>query len=312
MREDVARSVFPGQELGFAVAREDSEAGRGHVERDPTLTVLMPVKRFHEAYLREAIASVLRQTSSAWRLIVVTEPAQGATLARLLEDVLADPRISLISNEGRKLAGALNTGMRHATTDFVASLLGDDLWDDDAVAVLGRRIAAHPDADFLHSSRRYIDGEGRAISGVIRGRASVALEDFASGTPVKHLLCWRKDLALSFGGMDESLDLVDDFDFPWCMAEHGARFTAVPECLYVYRDHREAYRLTTHVPQSVQARQLAEVLRKHGLDRTAIRDRVEQARRSYLQQALYASPLDRSIKRLTGADPRRGWRETYG
>jgi glycosyltransferase involved in cell wall biosynthesis len=271
----------------------------------------MPVKRFHEAYLRAAIASVLRQTSPAWRLIVVTERAQAPALAALLEDALADPRVALISNEGRKLAGALNTGMRHATTDFVASLLGDDLWEDEAVEVLARRIARSPAADFLHSSRRYIDDEGRSISGVIRGRASVALEDFASGTPVKHLLCWRKDLALSFGGMDESLDLVDDFDFPWCMAEHGASFAAVPECLYVYRDHRQAYRLTTHVPQSLQARQLAEVLRKHGLDRAAIRDRVEAARRSYLQQALYASPLDRSIKRLTGADPRRVWRETY-
>jgi glycosyltransferase involved in cell wall biosynthesis len=271
----------------------------------------MPVKRFHEAYLREALASVLRQTSSAWRLIVVTEPAQAAALAGLLEDVLADPRTVLISNEGRKLAGALNTGMRHATTEFVASLLGDDLWDDRAVEVLERRIAESSGADFLHSSRRYVDGEGRSISGVIRGRASVTLEDFASGTPVKHLLCWRRDLALSFGGMDESLDLVDDFDFPWCMAENGARFSSVPECLYVYRDHREAYRLTTHVPQSLQARQLAAVLRKHGLSRAAIRDRVEAARRSYLQQALFTSPLDRSLKRLRGADPRRGWRETY-
>jgi ribosomal 50S subunit-associated protein YjgA (DUF615 family) len=95
------------------------------------------------------------------------------------------------------------------------------------------------------------------------------------------------------------------------MAEHGARFATVPECLYVYRDHREAYRLTTHQPRSRQARQLARVLRKHGLDRAAIRDRVEEARRSYLQQALYASSLDRSIKRLTRADPRRGWRESY-
>jgi glycosyltransferase involved in cell wall biosynthesis len=272
----------------------------------------MPVKRFHEAYLREAIASVLRQTSPAWRLIVVTESVQAAALGETLEPVLRDSRISLVTNEGRKLGGAFNTGMRHAATDFVAILLGDDLWDSRAVEVLGRRIASSPEADFLHSSRRYVDDDGKPISGVVPARSSIALEDFASGTPIKHLLCWRRDLALSFGGMDESLDLgPDDFDFPWCMAEHGARFAPVPECLYVYRDHRRVYRLTTHVPQSLQARQLARVLAKHGLDRAEIRRRVAEARRSHLQQALYASPLDRSIKRLRGADPRSGWRETY-
>ena len=31
-------------------------------------------------------------------------------------------------NEGRKLAGAMNTGMRHAETPFVAILLSDDMW----------------------------------------------------------------------------------------------------------------------------------------------------------------------------------------
>jgi glycosyltransferase involved in cell wall biosynthesis len=270
------------------------------------------VKRYHEAFLRAAIGSVLDQTSPAWRLIVVTERGRVASLAAALGAALADPRISLGVNEGRGLAGAFNTGMRRAPTDFVAVLLGDDLWAPEAVEVLGRRMAGSPDADFLHSSRRYVDGAGRPISGVIAGRASVSLADFAAGTPVKHLLCWRKDLALSFGGMDESIDCgPDDFDFPWCMAEHGATFAAVSECLYVYRDHREAYRLTTDVPRSRQARQLAAVLRKHGLDRTTIRERVGEAERSYLRQALYSSSLDRSLKRLTGADNRSGWRETY-
>jgi len=283
------------------------------VDRDPTLTVLLPVKRYHEAFLRAAVGSVLDQTSQAWRLIVVTERAQVASLTAALAPALADPRLSLCVNEGRGLAGAFNTGMRRAPTDFVAILLGDDLWAPETVEVLGRRIADSPDADFLHSSRRYVDGAGRPISGVIAGRTSVSLADFAAGTPVKHLLCWRRDLALSFGGMDESIDLgPDDFDFPWCMAEHGATFAAVPECLYVYRDHRDAYRLTTDVPRSRQARQLAAVLRKHGLDRAAIRDRVQAARRSYLRQALYSSALDRSIKRVTRTGARGGWRETYG
>jgi O-antigen biosynthesis protein len=274
--------------------------------------VLLPVKRYRADYLREAIASVLHQSSPAWRLIVVTERPQLAHFRGVLAQALRDPRITLVANEGRKLAGALNTGMRAARTDFVAILLGDDLWAPDAVAVLQRRIAAAPEADFIHSSRRYVDDEGRPISGIVPARPSVSLEDFAVSTPVKHLLCWRRDLALSFGGMDESIEwAADDFDFPWCMAEHGARFAAVPECLYVYRDHRSTYRLTTHVPRNEQAKQIARVLRKHGFDPAAIRRRLAEARRSHLRQALYGSGLERSLERLKPNGARRNWRERY-
>ncbi len=274
--------------------------------------MLLPVKRFHAGYLRQAVASVLGQTSGAWRLVVVTERRVAGALVAALGPTLDDRRIGVVLNEGRRMAGALNTGMRHAETDFVAILLGDDLWAPEAVEVLGRRLAASPKADFLHSSRRYVDDHGRPISGVVPGRDAVRLEDFAAGTPVKHLLCWRRELALSFGGMDESLEIgPDDLDFPWTMAEHGASFAAVPECLYVYRDHRSAYRLTTHLPRRRQTRQLARILRKHGLDEATLRRRVRDAQRSYLRQALYATSLERSLRRVTGADPRRAWRETY-
>src|SRR5437016_1060832 len=126
-----------------------------------------------------------------------------------------------------------------AVTDFVAILHGDDMWEPEAVEVLARHMAASPETDFFHSARRYVDDEGRAISEAHASPPTVRVEDFVRLTPVKHLMCWRRDLALSFGGMDESLVIgPDDYDFPWSMAEHEATFTYIPDCLYVYRDHR--------------------------------------------------------------------------
>ncbi len=139
--------------------------------------------------------------------------------------------------------------MRAARTEFVSILLGDDLWAEDAVEVLERNLATRPDVDFFHSARRIIDDHGAPISGVAPPVEDVSREHFLTGAPVKHLLCWRRELGLSIGGIDESLNSVgpDDYDFPWSMAEAGARFGAVPECLYVYRDHRSGFRLTTHL-----------------------------------------------------------------
>ena len=124
----------------------------------------------------------------------------------MLAPQLLDPRIRLIENEGRKLAGAFNTGMRHATTAFVAILLGDDMWAPEAIGVLGEARSTHPAVDFFHSTRRVIDDDGVPISRIYDVRHDVTLADFEAQAPVKHLLCWRRLKGLEVGGMDESLN----------------------------------------------------------------------------------------------------------
>jgi len=103
----------------------------------------------------------------------------------------------------------------------------------------------------------------------------------------------------------------DDYDFPWSMAEAGAVFKAVTECLYLYREHRDCYRLTTHLPLSVHKREIERIMRKHGASRSDIRKRVAIAKRTYLRQCLYRSRLDGWIKEILGFDARRGSRPTY-
>jgi len=289
-------------------------ADRTKSDSGPALTALMPVKAHHEGFLHEAVGSLQSQTMPDWRLLVIVEKSDRAELERTLSRHLADSRVELIVNEGSKLAGAFNTGMRRASTEFVAILLGDDLWSPDSVAVLSKSIGAQPEVDFFHSSRRIVDEAGRPISSIHRSRPDVTLEDFgAAGSPVKHLLCWRREKGLEIGGMDESLDSVgvDDLDFPWSMAEGGASFRAIPDCLYIYRDHRECFRLTTHLPRDHHKREITRILRKHGVDSSTIASQIAAAEERYLRQCLYRSRVDRWLQRMTRKDARSGWRDSY-
>jgi glycosyltransferase involved in cell wall biosynthesis len=278
-----------------------------------SVTALLPLKHYHPGYLQEAIDSVFAQTSADWRLLVIVEAEDVVGFRALLADALRDRRVQLVANQGRKLAGAFNTGMRVAETEFVAILLGDDMWAPVAVATLQANIQSHPEVDFFHSGRRIIDGDGRALSSEYAPSDGFSADDFVWTSPVKHLLCWRRAKALEFGGMDESLNGVgpDDYDFPWMMLEHDAVFRAIPECLYVYRDHRDAFRLTTHLPRSVHLDELRRVMRKHKVDATLIEQRLRSAKREYLRECLYRNPLDRWLKRRLGFDARSGWRQTY-
>jgi glycosyltransferase involved in cell wall biosynthesis len=277
------------------------------------ITSIVPIKAYHESYMREAFASLLAQTSPAWRAIVVVEPEDVEHFRSLLAGELADERMLLIANEGRKLAGAINTAIRAATTDFVAILLADDAWDPTAVEVLTGEIERHPDADFFHSARRAVDDEGQPLSGVMPPHRKVRAHEFVYGSRVKHLLCFRRSMALEVGGIDESINSVgpDDYDFPWTMAEHGARFQPIDDCLYIYRDHRQAYRLTTHLPLSVHTRELVRIMRKHGVSWPTTIRRVHAARRGYLKQCLYRNRLHRWLVERLGVGRSRVWRQSY-
>jgi glycosyltransferase involved in cell wall biosynthesis len=272
----------------------------------------MPLKYYHHEFLQKAIDSIMRQSCPHWNFSIVVEEPNFKEFQGLLKKELNDPRIGMIINEGAQFPGAINTGMRHATTDFVAILLADDMWSNDAVKILNGYIARYPQVDFFHSSRIVIDENDISISPIYYSKQNFSLSDFKWGSPVKHLLCWRKDKGLAVGGIDESiLKAQDDYDFPWTMAEHDAIFMAVEECLYYYRNHCECPRLTTHRPLSVTKRGIRGILKKHGVGMVSRIIIVEKMSRygSLGKQCLYRNTLERWIKENLGCNSEKNWQQ---
>jgi glycosyltransferase involved in cell wall biosynthesis len=278
------------------------------------ITIILPVKHYVPRHLVAAVESVTQQTSGDWRLLVVAHESVADEVGRLLAHARSDPRCRLVRVTGN-LARGINLGMAQASSDFATLLLGDDLLAAETVAVLRRAIRDHPTVDFFHSARRIVDSEGRAISTVYPSRTAFTRDDFIHGSPVKHLLCWRLAMARAIGGVDESVSLAgpDDYDFPWTMFDHGAVFRALPECLYIYRNHCDGFRLTTHVPATVQLRGGLNILRKHGVGWW--RSWFIMALRWHhglASQAIYGSRWSRAFYRLMGYDATKRWRQpTY-
>lgn len=279
------------------------------------VTILMPCKDPRASFFREALGSVLAQTSPAWRLLVVDDHSTSFDTLAVLRELrgLLDLRIRVLESGGRLITGALNTGMRQATTPYVCTLHCDDLLDRKAVEVLNEHIRRYPHTDYFHSARVYIDGDGHPLSGVRLPVESFTLSDFKHRGLVKPLHCWRVRAARAVGGMDESLGLhgADDYDFPWRMAEADSSFRSIPDCLYYYRDHREHVRLTIHVPLDVQVNELTRIWRKHGLTDREISREIDRRADGYLKQALYSSYADKVDKQRQGYDVRTGWREQF-
>lgn len=281
---------------------------------DTPITIILPVKYYVPRYLKAAIHSVLDQSSGNWRLVLAaTDRNVAAELEALLPSELSDCRVQLHAVGASNLSATINAGMKQASTEFVTLLLGDDLFAANAIEVLHRAIEAAPQVDFFHSSRRFIDGEGSPISSVYPSRVHFEWKDFLKGSPVKHLLCWRREMALAIGGVDEAIltSGPDDYDFPWCMFERGAKFQALPECLYIYRNHCDGFRLTTHEPRTVQLRCAQKILRKHGVGFwRSLMIVYGKRRRGLTSQAIYRSRLARWACRLVGYDATKAWRQS--
>src|SRR5687768_5345277 len=91
---------------------------------DPPLTIAIPFYS-GQAYLRAAIESVVRQTSSHWRLVVCDDGAEAGT--EQLVRSFVDSRIRYLKNEHNLgMAGNWNRCLDVAETDLVNLLHNDD------------------------------------------------------------------------------------------------------------------------------------------------------------------------------------------
>jgi glycosyltransferase involved in cell wall biosynthesis len=122
----------------------------------PTVSVVVPLYNT-ERYICEALNSVLAQTYTDWEVIVVDDGSddQGPEIAKRY--AAQDPRIRLVQQKNRGLAGARNTGIRHAKGRYIALLDADDAWQP----IKLERHVAHLDEEPLvgvsYSGSRFID-----------------------------------------------------------------------------------------------------------------------------------------------------------
>jgi len=127
----------------------------------PTVTVIMPVYNV-EKYVGAAISSVLKQTYPNFELLIVDDAGSDRSIKICRQ--FQDPRIRIISQENRGLAGARNTGIRKAVGKYIAFLDADDLWSPEKLARHVEHLNAHPRIGLSYAASRMIDDYGRTLA----------------------------------------------------------------------------------------------------------------------------------------------------
>lgn len=91
----------------------------------PKVSVIVPVYNV-EDYLRECLDSLCYQTLVDIEIICVNDGSTDASEDILKEYEAKEPKIKVISQENRGLSGARNTGMKHASGEYIYFIDSDD------------------------------------------------------------------------------------------------------------------------------------------------------------------------------------------
>lgn len=124
------------------------------------VSVVVPVYNV-EKFVARTIASVLAQTFTDFELIIVDDQSSDRSLEICRQ--FNDPRIKIVQQKNRGLAGARNTGIRQAQGQYIALLDSDDLWLPEKLEQHVQHLDNSPRVGVSFSRSAFIDEDDRAI-----------------------------------------------------------------------------------------------------------------------------------------------------
>ena len=148
----------------------------------PTVSVVMPVYNTAK-YVQSAVDSVLLQSYRDFELLIIDDAGADNSIELCRE--YTDPRIRIISQENRGLAGARNTGIRNARGKYIALLDSDDLWEPEKLEHHVAYLDSNPDVGVCYASSLMIEEDGLLLRLVQRPQLrSVTARDVFLRNPV--------------------------------------------------------------------------------------------------------------------------------
>jgi hypothetical protein len=127
------------------------------------VTILMPVFN-RERFVNEAIESVVRQDFADFKLLIVDDGSTDRTPDILEVWSNREPRIVVIRSERNQgIPAALNLGLAHVRTGYVARLDSDDLMMPSRLAAQASILDSRPEVVLVSCAFEIIDAEGRYL-----------------------------------------------------------------------------------------------------------------------------------------------------
>ena len=210
-------------------------------EELPLISIVVPLYRTNETYLREMIESVEKQSYPKWELCLADGSETPSPLVSVLEEKQRnDNRIHVkYLEENKGIAGNTNSALEMANGDFIALLDHDDLIPSNALAEVVKAYLSDRTIDFIYTDQDLItlDGSQRYLPNF---KPDFSIQYLRSINYICHFLVISKELYEKVGGFSREFDGAQDYDFILRCSENAEQIHHIPKVLYHWRAHPDS------------------------------------------------------------------------
>jgi glycosyltransferase involved in cell wall biosynthesis len=203
----------------------------------PAVSIIMPAYNV-APYIASAIRSALVQTYTDFELIVVDDGSKDNTAEIVKSMMREDPRIRMVQQANRGLAGARNTALRAARGEMLALLDSDDMWEPEFLAAQMAILDARPEVDIVTGNGWYLEGprHGALARPYPDPRPDPVLASIIGDEwSVFIMSVMRRRVYTAIGPFDEEMRSNEDYDFWLRAAVAGFTFARNDRPLGYYR-----------------------------------------------------------------------------
>jgi glycosyltransferase involved in cell wall biosynthesis len=205
----------------------------------PLVSVFMPAFD-GEAWLREAIGSVLAQTHARLELLVADDGSTDGTLDIAHEMARSDARVRVLALPHGGEVAARNAAVAAARGDLLLDHDADDVSLPGKIEALVGYLADHPWVAIVGCLGEYVDGAGQVL-----GRPHLETEPGRIRTTfgeanamINSAALIRRQVFDAIGGYREAYRSADDYDFFSRALQAGFQLANLPQVLHRIRLHR--------------------------------------------------------------------------
>ncbi len=221
------------------LARQSKQEGK--LAYRPLVSIVVPCYQTPETYLREMLDSVRAQSYANWQLCLA-DATPTDEVSKVVEDYRQQYQEQRICyrrlQENRGIAANTNAGMELAEGEWIALLDHDDLLAPEALFEMVQFMNREPEAELIYSDEDQVEETKKGL----RHKNPHFKPDFSpdllrSNNYITHFLCVKRGTAGKAGGMRETFDGAQDYDFILRCTELAAKVGHVPKVLYHWRVH---------------------------------------------------------------------------
>ena len=234
----------------------------------PAISVVMSVFN-GEAFLRESIDSILRQTFTDFEFIIIDDGSNDSTPEILSDFAKRDSRVRVFPQKNKGRAESLNRGIDLVRSPLIARMDADDISLSNRLKEQFEFMNGHPEVGLLGSGVEFVTPGGMRLGFSLPPPVDDAelRKRMRYGNQFYHpTVIMRKEVVVAAGKYRKALCDADDFDLFLRMAER-TKLASLPRPVLLYRIHgsQASVRRMSHQALCVLAARTAFVLRSRGV-----------------------------------------------